>query len=55
VRRCLKEAGAQRNETELVLSLSKETEMAYKATSKGKVAPHTKALGSGDRVNAAVV
>ena len=55
VRRCLKEAGVQSYELELVLSLPKETETAYKATSKGKVAPHTKAPGSGDRVNAAVV
>jgi len=31
------------------------TEMAYKAQSPGKVAQPTKALGSGDRVNAAVV
>jgi hypothetical protein len=35
--------------------MSRRTEMAYKATLKGKVARHTKALGSGDRVNAALV
>jgi hypothetical protein len=33
----------------------RETETAYKAQSPGKVAQHTKALGSGDRVNAAAV
>ena len=35
--------------------MSRRTEMAYKAQSPGKVAQHTKAPGSGDRVNAAVV
>ena len=35
--------------------MSRRTEMAYKAQSPGKVARHTKAPGSGDRVNAAVV
>jgi hypothetical protein len=36
-------------------AMSRRTEMAYKAQSPGKVAPHTKAQGSGERVNAAVV
>jgi len=35
--------------------MSRRTEMAYKAQSTGKVAQHTKAPDSGDRVNAAVV
>ena len=35
--------------------MSRRTEMAYKAQSPGKLAPHNKAQDSGDRVNAAVV
>ena len=35
--------------------MSRRTEMAYKAQSPGKLAPHNEALDSGDRVNAAVV
>jgi hypothetical protein len=35
--------------------MSRQTGTAYKAQFPGKVARHTKALGSGDRVNAAVV
>jgi hypothetical protein len=34
--------------------MSRRTETVYKAKSPGKVAPHTKALDSGDMVNAAV-
>jgi hypothetical protein len=36
-------------------ALSRRTETAYKAPSPGKLAQHDEALGSGDRVNAAVV
>jgi len=35
--------------------MSRRTEIAYKAQSPGKVAQHTEAQDSGDRVNAAVV
>jgi hypothetical protein len=35
--------------------MSRRTEMAYKAQFSGKSAQHDKALGLGDRVNAAVV
>jgi hypothetical protein len=35
--------------------MSRRTETSYKAESLGKAAQHVKALGSGDRVNAAVV
>ena len=34
--------------------MSRRTEIAYKAESLGKSAPHDKAPGSGDTVNAAV-
>ena len=36
-------------------AMSRRTETAYKAQSPGKLAQHNEALGSGDRVNAAVV
>jgi hypothetical protein len=35
--------------------VSRRTETSYKAQSPGKLAQHNKALGSGDRVNGAVV
>ena len=35
--------------------MSRRTETSYKAQSPGKLAQHNKALGSGDRVNGAVV
>jgi len=54
VRFCPKEAGAQSDEPEPVLSQAKELETAYKAKSPGKLAPHNKARDSGDMVNAAV-
>ena len=44
----------QSDEPEPVLSLSKETETAYKAKSPGKIAQDIKTLDSGDMVNAAV-
>ena len=43
----LKEAGHK--------SMSRRTEIAYKAQSPGKSAPHDESLGLGDRVNAAVM
>ena len=42
-----KEAGVQ--------AMSRQTKIAYKAQSPGKLAQHNEAQGSGDRVNAAVV
>jgi len=36
-------------------AMSRRTEIAYKAQSPGKLAPHNETQGLGDRVNAAVV
>jgi len=46
VRDRLKEVGVQSYEPKLVLSLSKETEIAYKAKSPGKLAPFNSAQGA---------
>jgi hypothetical protein len=49
--------GAVRNRPEEASGkvMSRRTEMAYKAQSPGKSAPHDEAPDSGDRVNAAAV
>ena len=51
----LKEAGAQVSEERDSETMSRRTEIAYKAQSPGKSAPHDESQDSGDRVNAAVV
>ena len=51
----LKEAGVQVSEERDSETMSRRTEIAYKAQSPGKSAQHDESQDSGDRVNAAVV
>ncbi len=51
----LKEAGVQVSEERDSETMSRRTEIAYKAQPLGKSAPHDESLGLGGRVNAAVM